>query len=174
MSKHDPDPWVVLLLSYNRVCCPHGNYWGYHPSVFPVSKDPQIDIDYTLIRHESVGSMSNWCRSEGLCYLGYICKSSCCNSFEDQPPIDAIYRYNLQMQSRGAQSSNKMQRLDYMTVCMYICMYPDSKVHGANMGPIWGRQDPGGSHVGPMNFAIWGWCPWHLGPCVTELRMTIT
>ena len=33
--------------------------------------------------------------------------------------------------------------------------YPDSKVHGANMGPIWGRQDPGGPHVGPMNFAIW-------------------
>ena len=21
-------------------------------------------------------------------------------------------------------------------------LYPDSKVHGANMGPIWGRQDP--------------------------------
>ena len=33
--------------------------------------------------------------------------------------------------------------------------YPDSKVHGANMGPIWGRQDPGGPHVGPMNFATW-------------------
>ena len=32
---------------------------------------------------------------------------------------------------------------------------PDSKVHGANMGPIWGRQAPGGPHVGPMNFAIW-------------------
>ena len=24
---------------------------------------------------------------------------------------------------------------------------PYSKVHGANMGPIWGRQDPGGPHV---------------------------
>ena len=23
------------------------------------------------------------------------------------------------------------------------------------MGPIWGRQNPGGPHVGPMNFAIW-------------------
>ena len=34
---------------------------------------------------------------------------------------------------------------------------PDSKVHGANMGPIWGRQDQGGPHVGPMNFAIWDW-----------------
>ena len=32
---------------------------------------------------------------------------------------------------------------------------PDNKVHGANTGPIWGRQDPGGPHVGPMNFAIW-------------------
>ena len=31
---------------------------------------------------------------------------------------------------------------------------PDSKVHGANMGSIWGRQDPGGPHVGPMNLAI--------------------
>ena len=32
---------------------------------------------------------------------------------------------------------------------------PGNKVHGANMGPIWGRQDQGGPHVGPMNFAIW-------------------
>ena len=32
---------------------------------------------------------------------------------------------------------------------------PDNKVHGANMGPIWGRQGPGGPLVGPMNFAIW-------------------
>ena len=32
---------------------------------------------------------------------------------------------------------------------------PDIKVHGANMGPIWSRQDPGGTHVGPINFAIW-------------------
>ena len=29
-----------------------------------------------------------------------------------------------------------------------------SKVHGAYMGPTWGRQDPGGPHVGPMNLAI--------------------
>ena len=26
---------------------------------------------------------------------------------------------------------------------------PDSKVHGANMGSIWGRQGPGGPYVGP-------------------------
>ena len=33
--------------------------------------------------------------------------------------------------------------------------FPDSKVHGVDMGPFWGRQDPCGPHVGPMNFAIW-------------------
>ena len=32
---------------------------------------------------------------------------------------------------------------------------PDSKVHGAHMGPTWGQQDPGGPHVGPMKIAIW-------------------
>ena len=34
------------------------------------------------------------------------------------------------------------------------CSIPDSKVRGANMGPIWGQQDTGGPHVGPINFAI--------------------
>ena len=38
---------------------------------------------------------------------------------------------------------------------MAPCHIPDGKVHGANMGSIWGRQDPGGPHVDLMNFAIW-------------------
>ena len=32
----------------------------------------------------------------------------------------------------------------------YNCL--DSKVYGANMGLIWGRQDPGGPRVGPWTF----------------------
>ena len=31
---------------------------------------------------------------------------------------------------------------------------PDSKDHGANMGPTWGWPDLGGPHVGPKNLAI--------------------
>ena len=31
---------------------------------------------------------------------------------------------------------------------------PDSKVHGANMGPTWVLSAPDGLHVGPMNLAI--------------------
>ena len=33
---------------------------------------------------------------------------------------------------------------------------PDSKVHGANMGPTWVLSAPDRPHIGPMNFAIWG------------------
>ena len=36
------------------------------------------------------------------------------------------------------------------------CMiHPGSKVHGANMGPTWGRQVPCGPYVGHVNLAIW-------------------
>ena len=32
---------------------------------------------------------------------------------------------------------------------------PDSKVHGANLGPTWVLSAPDGPHVDPMNLAIW-------------------
>ena len=48
----------------------------------------------------------------------------------------------------------RMERQKYGWI-LQVSHGPDSKVYGANMGPIWGRQDPGGPHVGPVNFAIW-------------------
>ena len=38
-------------------------------------------------------------------------------------------------------------------------LYPDSKVHGANMGPTCVLSAPDGPHVGPMNLAIMIFCP---------------
>ena len=32
--------------------------------------------------------------------------------------------------------------------------YPDSKVHGANMGPTWVLSAPDGPHIGPMNLVV--------------------
>ena len=53
---------------------------------------------------------------------------------------------------------------------MSVGAIPDSKVHGANMRPIWGQQGPGGPHVGPMNFAIWDVINYHniLKSCKTN------
>ena len=46
--------------------------------------------------------------------------------------------------------------METIGIAWYIVyIIPDSKIHGAIMGPIWGQQDLGGPHVGPMNFAIW-------------------
>ena len=47
-------------------------------------------------------------------------------------------------------------------------VYPDSKVHEANVGPTRGWQDPGGPHVGPTNFAIWDYT--HDCKTAAELR----
>ena len=50
----------------------------------------------------------------------------------------------------------------YIFIQENLKMSPDSKVHGANMGPIWGRHDPGGAQVGPMN-SSGRWRPFCLG-----------
>ena len=53
----------------------------------------------------------------------------------------------------------------------YRVTNPVSKVHGANMGPSWGLQDPSGPYVSPMNFAIWE-C--HVNRRLIEKPATIT
>ena len=45
--------------------------------------------------------------------------------------------------------------------------HPDSKIHGANMSPTWGRQDPGGPHDGHARE------PCYLGYAVTHMIWTI-
>ena len=59
---------------------------------------------------------------------------------------------------------------DYKNKHTCNMMIPDNKVHWANMGPIWGLQDPGGRHVGPMNFVIWdGFCSFCLTNGISSL-----
>ena len=51
---------------------------------------------------------------------------------------------------------NLYNRLYWQNVFVWLNrVFPDSKVHGANMGPSWGRQDPGGPHDGHMNLTNW-------------------
>ena len=59
--------------------------------------------------------------------------------------------------SLNCDSQDPIIDFDELTSMGQICDHvPDSKVHGANVGPTWGRQDPGGPHVGHTNLAIWG------------------
>ena len=65
------------------------------------------------------------------------------------------YYLKLHNSSRKELETEANARSKLSNDAMLLDCYPDSKVHGANMGPAWGRQDPGGPHVGPMNLAIW-------------------
>ena len=46
--------------------------------------------------------------------------------------------------------------INSMGITSLICQqtFPDSTVHGANMGPIWALSAPDGPHLGPMNLTI--------------------
>ena len=79
--------------------------------------------------------------------------------------INGLIQRNLKLQC----VSNKVMSFYALELCFFdinlftfhrsIAMLltgaiPDSKVHGANMGPTWVLLAPGGTHVGPMNLAI--------------------
>ena len=57
-----------------------------------------------------------------------------------------------------SKSRKNGQTIKKSSLCMYWTMSsevnPDSKVHGANMGPNWVLSAPDRPHVGPMNLAI--------------------
>ena len=59
--------YIALCITnrlWNRLC---RKYMLLYPR-----QQRHLDLhQLTSIRHESVGSMSNWCRSEGLCYVGH-------------------------------------------------------------------------------------------------------
>ena len=44
--------------------------------------------------------------------------------------------------------------LTSMSLDCFVWNIPENKIHGANMGPTYGRQDPGGPHVRHVNLAI--------------------
>ena len=93
----------------------------------PVDYSSPLDIDHNAI----------------LVRLSYTrtARNQCCKMIPAQCLL--VHSYKVHIWNKG--ESNEF--LEWII--------PDSKVHGANMGPIWDQQDPGGTHVGPMNYAIW-------------------
>ena len=124
--------------------------------------------------------MSPWWPWLGLQNWYLLIYSSHCNSFEDCISEDLIYEYvifkwvigydylaYMDCMDPDVHCLEKVDKINHSLASIEFLLsspttghqgdnawYPNSKVHGANMGPIWGQQDPGGPHVGPMNFAI--------------------
>ena len=76
-----------------------------------------------------------------------------------------------------------VKRLAWFKICFDDCWYLDSNVHGANMGPTWGRQDPGEPRepcylgiyeihlntLGQFSFDEFYWC----SSCYFEMEFSI-
>ena len=65
-------------------------------------------------------------------------------------PTDAAGTRMLRRRMSGAIKEVR----EFLFIWTHYVTSPDSKVHGANMGPTWVLSAPDGPHVGPMNLAI--------------------
>ena len=108
--------------------------------------------------------------------INVVSNSSLLHKYLDQSLAELLMKFNSDLVNLGLIScvkkghwgtyyiySQMKDMWSHRPKCVDTCYnaYSDSKFHGANMGPIWGRQDPGGSHVGPMNLAIWVYSMWN-------------
>ena len=59
------------------------------------------------------------------------------------------------LMSYGISVGSSLQKMDHVAMLSILPMQRESKAYGANMGSTWGRQDPGGPHVGHVNLATW-------------------
>ena len=80
--------------------------------------------------------------------------------FIDLLPLSSEYKTTPQLppikyRTTTVRSIKGVYHKYYMKTLWHKNSFPGSKVHKANMGPTWGRQDPGGPHVGHMNLATW-------------------
>ena len=62
-----------------------------------------------------------------------------------ETPVWSLWRHRNEWQISKVRS----HRGTYITTTLIAKYNPDSKVHGTNMGPIWGRQDPCGPTIAP-------------------------
>ena len=70
----------------------------------------------------------------------------CCLSFDNGVWSSSVY-------SKSVIDWNTDENVIVM-IFIALIYSPDSKAHGANMGPTCVLSAPGGPHVGPINFAI--------------------
>ena len=135
----------MMTSSNGNIFCITGPLYGEFtgPSEFPTQRPVTLSFDVYFDPHLNKRLSKQW--------WGWWFETPSwslwrqCN--DNRAPLPCYFKL---CTSFHTHRSNKLQ---YITLC--ASNSPDSKVRGANMGPIWGHQDPGGPHIGHMNFAIW-------------------
>ena len=98
--------------------------------------------------------------------------SSCYSESGSQQLLNVRVLYKMQIYYHFLSLSKEIQHIKYESwgswnISCELWSYndrPDSKVHGANMGPTWVLSAPDGHHDGPTNLAIRAVCHGRLSP----------
>ena len=133
LLKHDesifPDcNYSIWVVSTHVSCLKQSNLHCYHYKCFGYVYIPRY---YTLKNLRNGGT----------------CKYILCNC------IFLIFSKHKKMKCMVNMIPMQM-KLFKLSYVLHFCYYPDSTVHGANLGPTWVLSAPDGPHVGPMNLAI--------------------
>ena len=110
-----------------------------------LSKVVNIIAAYVLAIHGATGLKLDILKMESWMHIGYTVNIIT----KDIIHIFATISKNMHNLLMGCYCERWAMVLKTMALS-----YPDSKVHGANMGPTWVLSSPDGPHVGPMNLAI--------------------
>ena len=141
---------LLPVATTHGICESSHNFHHFHFNLIFVMRKKKIQICWVAILsfriwEEIFHTPRRYRIMWYLCWVSLLWKTPCLNEWEINKQtnfsIAYIYAYQLTIE----RSSNILPRGTIL----------DNKVHGANMGPIWDRQDPGGPHVCPMNFSIW-------------------
>ena len=111
--------------------------------------------------------MSLWCCAFECCWISWTFHTHFCKHRNVHFLMENEYRCMFSLKvccfcfsswtaCHSALISHKIIKIVSIHFCVQLsaqtCVhkrFPDSKVHGTNTGPIWGRQDPGGPMLAP-------------------------
>ena len=90
-------------------------------------------------------------------YTWYITSTPCCVNFSAWPTLGmyALCKFLFICRTWNFVVS-VARRVSLLSTSRPLTLpkIPESKVHGANVGPTWALSAPDGPHVGPLNLAI--------------------
>ena len=125
--------------------------WWFKTHNINITMLHNVAYDWTLLFHHNsdviMGKMASKITGVSIVY-STICSGADQRKYESSASLAFVRGIHL---SPVNSLYNLMMSL-YTTQHWHV--YPDSKIHGTNMGSTWVLSAPDGPHVGPMNRAI--------------------
>ena len=106
-------------------------------------------LTITITSNNALRGSNHHSQSSGTMHIFLISNQHTCLNLNVTPRKSSVL-----LLTTISPSSHDLDHIGFHSCITYHKAFPDSEVHGANMGPTWALSAPDGPHVGPMNLAI--------------------